>query len=145
MEIGRLVIQILIFSLFISGAIYILADNLHHGNIDSSSDITERNSTWQPVVDKLNTSYETIKEQSDNLEGDSDPQSSGLDIVGSYIKGGYNALLEVFKMFTATGDIIRIVGDELQIPSFIRTFAYTIIILLVTITMIYMMFRFQPR
>lgn len=142
MEFIKLIGAVMVFFVFIAGGLFFISANITAGNIDNTADVANQTDILTTIEDKLNTTYSTADDQYDTLvEG----EVSTTDAIGFLIKGGYESLVKIVQMFGVMNDVFEQIAGHLHIPSFIIDAFVVLILAGITITIIYMMFRFQPK
>ena len=143
MDFIKLVGGVIIIFLFVGGGLYFLNANVASGNIVADDQVETEQVFIQELTDKLNESYQVSRDEYKTmLQGETNP----LDAIGFMILGGYRALAKIINIFGIMNDaIVMQLADKLLIPTFIIDAILVFILFSVTLTVIYMMFRFQPK
>lgn len=134
----------LVFVFIISvGGLSIIYNNIETGNIEDTEDLQNQSSILRIIDDEMDQTYATTNKTYVSITSDKDP--SIIDIIGTLIQGGYNALIQFVSIFGVLGNILQGIALTLKIPPFVVAAASIAILGTVAFTLIYMLFRFQPR
>ena len=128
--------------IFISGGLYVLIDNIVRGNIVETNDVTNKTSVLTDIQTRLNSNYNATRDTYDTLTR-SKPDE--LDFWGSLLNGAYTALTTVANTFDIINVVVTNILDTLHIPVFFLSAIFISVLAAVTFSIIYMIFRFQPR
>lgn len=135
---------ILLFLVFIVGGILVISDNIDRGNIENTNDVKNGTQTLQSMEDQLISDL-YINTSRDQYDTAVTTGSDSEDVVGGFITRGYKALVKIVNLFKVTNNIITRAGEYIGIPRIFLDIAYTLILITISLSIIYMMFRFQPR
>jgi len=137
MRFDYLLISFLMISLFAFGGAMMIADmNSQYAfanvSVDNSSFKSVYNATDQIYLISQQATNQTLKSE---IEG-------GSTTIDSMIKGAYTALRLVGSTFSLFTGMAYAVASTLGIPPTIVTIAFTIFIISIIFTLIYMLFRY---
>jgi hypothetical protein len=139
----KMIAGTLLFFIFISGGLWIIEDNVSSGNFRDDPELENQTTLLSSTASTLNKSYSMTRNQYDDmLESDVEEETSALDFM---INNGFSAIIRVVDTFKILDNVIQDIAKHLHIPPFFIDAAVILIFATITITLIYMMFRFQPR
>ena len=136
MRFEKLVAALLVGVLFILGGMFIITEQ------STRYDYEIENEVFANVTQEIDAIYGNASNQKDSLS--SSPISEG-DTEDNLFKAGYNMITNTWTYFTGIGRLIEAVAIALGIPNFIVTIFMTILLVSGLFTIVYMIFRFQPR
>lgn len=153
MKLEQILIGLLLFSLVVVGGSLVVNDlkgnynvsmtgqdeSLFNGSMNESS--SGRDGSYYDTFYKIN---KTATNLNDKIMGTKDSKISGITALDMLINGAYSAVILLKDSFSIVGNIIKQTSFVLGIPPFIGAIIYTIFIISVIFTIIYMMFRFKP-
>jgi len=144
----KLMVGVVIFVMFVSGGVFLLNDNMRFGNINPNqgvdTNVKDVNTSLQIVKDKMDNIYVDARSQY-NATIENEDDKGSLDGFGYLVVGGYKALTNVVKSFSVINTVFVEIASVLNIHKLFVDAFVVIILLTITITIIYMLFRFQPR
>lgn len=143
MDFIKLMGGILLLFIFIAGGLWVIQGNIADGNIVDSAELQNETTLLSTVSGKLNSTYATNRQQYDDLiEGEISDSNNALDFL---VNNGFNAVLRMVDTFKILDNVMEELAKQLHLPVFIVDAAVIMIFATITITFIYMMFRFQPK
>jgi hypothetical protein len=137
MELKNFMIAILLFSLFLVGGSFLFEGMVQSYNISVTSSEVGFNDT-QNIINDMYKDTDIMKNNS--LKADVEGEDETTD---SLIKGAYKAIKLVPNSVRLINVIIQDISKEIGIPLFITTTFITIIFLITTFGVIYLIFRFK--
>lgn len=141
-EFTKIMGGILILFIFLGGGLWFIGDNISTGNIEETDALKNETSALAAVRDTLNSSYTSQRDQyGDMVEGEISDENA-LDFM---IGNGFRALIRIVDTFKVIDNVIQRLAIQMHIPAFIIDAAVVFVLASITLTIIYMMFRFQPK
>lgn len=144
MDFTKIMVALVMFFIMIAGGFLFITNNLETGNLEASSEMSNNTDLLDILQNQINDTFNTSQNMFKDVTAE-DTEKSDFDIIGGFIKGGYRAIVQFISMFSVFGNIVQSIAIFLHIPNFVVTAISVLILASIAITMIYMMFRFQPR
>ena len=133
-KIETLLIGLVVFGVFIVSGVLMIADINSNYNTTIGND-ENFNSTYTLSNRMLS---ETNKTTQDMQEKMLDSDVSTTDTISSMLKGGFSAIRLVKNSFGLVNSLLHNIASALDIPTFFVGAAFTIILILVVFTIIYL-------
>ena len=143
MEFKRMIGMLVVFFIIGVAGLTVIDNNIETGNIEDTSDLQNKSSVLRTIDEKMDETYAVTNKTYRDITADQDP--SILDIIGTLIQGGYNALIQFVSIFGVLGNIVQEIAFTLGVPQFVVAAVSILILGSIAFTIIYMLFRFEPR
>lgn len=140
MQLNRFVVALVVFALVVVTGVLMSADVSDTYNVSmNDSSFNDVNEDASDILDEM---YETSDSQKDKLIGeDGDVEESSA--WESMITGAYSAVRLLSGSFSLVGGVLTSVSQEIGIPSYFVTAAITVVAILISFAIIYLLFRFK--
>jgi len=143
MRLDKLLIGLGMFLLFVTAGTFIMFSPDADGrSFYSYYNISVDETDFNTLPDEINRVYNVSSEQKGDITEQDIEVTTGWE---SMLTGGYTALKTFLGSFTIAGEIIMAIGKILPIPDYFLSFAAICFMIIVTFTILYMLFRFMPR
>lgn len=137
MELKNFMIGILLFSFFMVGGSFLFEGMVQSYNLSVTSEDVGFNATHNIINDMYK---DTDLMKNNSLKADVEGENETTD---SLIKGAYKAIKLVPNSVRLINVVIQDVAMEIGIPNFITTTFVTLIFIITTFGVIYLIFRFK--
>lgn len=131
-EIDKWIITFIVFGVFMTGGILILGDL--KASYNPGMNTSDFNTTYE-TVDQLYNLSAQMKQKT--LEQDISEES----FVSTILRNSFIALKQLTNTFTLSKDILTEIGHKLSIPPFFISAAFSVIIIVVIVALIYLFTR----
>ena len=141
MEIEKYLISFLIFILIVAtGSLMITDLNTSYDNVPGYHEIQGG------IANDMEDNKTIVQGITSNMEGLIITQQISEETTeGDMFRGGYSALRSLYQTRQIFQDIIQTIGQYVGIPAIFIDIGVTIVVILIVTSVIYMIFRFQPR
>lgn len=140
MEFDKLLIGMLIFGFFIAGGLILVNDAVEKGNIDTETDNSSN------ALGRINKSMQDTYLVGHQWKSDLEGTDVTIDTAENNLFR--NAFLTIKKIWSSV-DVIASIFVELEtllgMPPLVKVLINSIMIIGIGATLIFLMFRFQPR
>lgn len=143
MEFIKIIELISLFGFVIISGLYLMTDSIAKDNIEIDSQSNNVSTSLGKIQTIMEDDfYDVSSEQYETLVNEEVADEGVFDRI---IMGAQTALNQIVGVFR----VINVMGTELSlffnVPKFVVTIFYTLVLSTITLLLIYMGFRFQPR
>lgn len=136
MKLDQLMLGLLIFGVFVAGAVFVVQD------LNASYNLTMQTDEFNSTYNQINSLYNTSRDMEDQVINADISTTTSWE---SMMKGSYSAVRLVTAPVALISAIIDDLSKTLGVPAFIVTFLTTALLISVIWAIIYIIMRFIPR
>ena len=136
MRLDLFMTTIVIASLFMIGGLIVFTEQV------DTYDINVTNPEFAWIINRTNETFNVV----DTMKGDINPEGITTETATEgMVAGAFNAISKIWPVFKLAGDMIYSFGLMIGLPAQIVSLLFQIIAISILFSIIYMLFRFQPR
>lgn len=137
MELDKYLIGFVVFSIAVLSSVTFI------GSINENYDVDIDSSNFNSTFDKIDEMYNLTKDMEDSTLNNE--IGSGEESWDSMTKGSYSTIRLIKNSFSVVNAIFNDISKVLNVQPFIIKGVTIILIISIVLTIVYMIFHFQPR